>query len=432
MIPRRRFRSVLGPLLISLWFVLAWIRLLPPSKIRETLYHGVNRVISFRARVHVTIFARHETPVFHWLLTWRHTVVIAPQLARYHHWAYAHLAYSDVLSLYGAHQLFSHALPYITTPIEYPVLLGVFMWLAAWVPTVTGYFLVTGIALYIAAMGTYVHLSRRNPRLSLIFAATPLLLFYGLLNWDIFGIFLMVLAIDRYEGQCYDAAAVLFALAVFFKFFPIFYLPFVVIDLLRRGQSRIVKRGTGLFVVISLAINLPFIIGNWWNWSIFYVFNASRGLGADIWSNHWLHMRSTSLIDIVSLLVVLGIMVVSGWKVGRGMSVYQAAALTFAAFLIVNKVYSPQYTLWMVVYASFADWPTWTVVAMGVMGVLDYVNSFTVLRLISEHRGAWYAGHLFPWGIALRYLTLAATLVSALIRRSRARLTHRISFREVG
>lgn len=258
-----RVTVYLGSALLTLWFVWAWLRLLPPAAIRRTLYHGVNRVIPVQAHVAVTVVSPHQQPsqIFQWRFLWSHVVVIPPPLKAYHQWAYAHLAYSDIISLYGAHQLYTHALPYIVTPIEYPVLMGVFMWLTAWVPTVTGYFLATGVSAWAAAMSVYRWLWRRNRRLALAFAASPLLLVYGLLNWDIVGIFIMIMAIDRYDKEHYFWAAVLFAAAVFFKFFPIFYLPFIAVDLHRRGKSPVLRRMIGVFIGTAAVINIPFIVG---------------------------------------------------------------------------------------------------------------------------------------------------------------------------
>ncbi len=413
MMKKGRASVYVGAGILSLWYVWAWIRLVPPRAIRQTLYHGVNRIVPIAAHIQVTVVSptQQTSPLFHWLFSWHHAVVVPPALKAYHLWAYTHLAYSDILSLYGAHQLFTHALPYLSTPIEYPVLMGVFMWVMAWVPTVVGYFLATGIVLWAAAMGTYLWLWRQNRRVALAFAMSPLFLVYGLLNWDIVGIFLMIIAVDRYDKGRYDAAAIWFAASVFFKFFPIFYLPFIAIDLYRRGQSKTLGRMVWIFVGTSAVINIPFMVGNLWNWAIFWVFNAGRGIGADIWSNRWIHLTSVPLIDAVSLGAVLAAMVVTGWRVGRGLSPYQAAALVFLMFLIVNKVYSPQYTLWMVGFACVAEWPVWSIVVLSVAGLIDYVNSFTVLKLVSQGTGAWYAGNVFPFGIAVRYLALAATLV---------------------
>lgn len=133
----------LGAGVLSLWYVWAWLRLLPPRTIRQTLYHGVNKVIPIVAHIQVAVASpsQQTSPIFHWLFSLHHGVVVPPALKAYHLWAYAHLAYSDIISLYGAHQLYTHALPYFSTPIEYPVLMGVFMWVMGFAPTVVGFFL---------------------------------------------------------------------------------------------------------------------------------------------------------------------------------------------------------------------------------------------------------------------------------------------------
>lgn len=68
--------------------------------------------------------------------------------ATYGAWSWGHLAYSDVISLYYAFHLGNRALPYVHTRVEYPVLTGIFMWLAAWAPGVQGYFLASGLGLW--------------------------------------------------------------------------------------------------------------------------------------------------------------------------------------------------------------------------------------------------------------------------------------------
>ena len=54
----------------------------------------------------------------------------------YWRWAFAHHAYSDLLTLYGPRYLDgSHPIPYLQDRIEYPVLLGLALWLPSFVPS---------------------------------------------------------------------------------------------------------------------------------------------------------------------------------------------------------------------------------------------------------------------------------------------------------
>ena len=93
-----------------------------------------------------------------------------------------------------------------------------------------------------------------------------------------------------------------------------------------------------------------------------------------------------------------------------------ASAIAFGTFLVVNKVFSPQYMLWFLVLAILAEWPAWTYGAMAVAGLIDYVNSMTILHYMYPHSNAlgWYAYRLFPVGLAVRYITLLASTIAGI------------------
>lgn len=360
----RRRQWLIGSLAITIWYVWAFFRLMPP--------HGF----------------------------------LTSDLAGYWPWSYAHLAYSDIFALYRNHELWNHGLPYIQTPIEYPVLMGILMWIAAWAGSALGYYIVTAVFIWIAALIAYRWLVEWSPKTAWAFAFTPMLLTYGLLNWDVIGIFLMLWAVRLYERRRYDGAALAFAAAVFFKFFPIFYLPFVAISLWRRGERRTLGRMVALFAGAALVINVPFAVSNWQNWSLFYSYNAIRSVSTDVWNNVWIHISSVPLVDLLSFVLVLATFLWMARLVWKGGSLYQAAAVLFAAFLFVNKVFSPQYMLWLLGFGAIAGWPLWTMGLMSLSGVVDYVNSMAILHLYNAGSRAanWYAQNIYPLGLLMRYL----------------------------
>lgn len=344
-----------------------------------------------------------------------HTIVHGITLNHYRYWAFQHMAYSDIFALYKNHSLFNHALPYITTPIEYPVLMGVVMWIAGLATTALGFFTATTILIWISALFLHRWLVEWNPKTAWAFALTPMLLTYGLLNWDVMGIALMMWAIRLYHQKRYDSSAVMFAVAVFFKLFPVFYLPFIAAQLWRDGSRRQLGRMVALFSGASMVINLPFAVTNWANWSLFFNYNASRSVSSDIWNNLWVHISSVPMVDLISLTAVLATLVWTLGIVQRGGSVYHAAALLFAVFLLVNKVFSPQYMLWLFAYAALADWPIWSLGLLSLSGVIDYINSMAILHLV-EIRGAntaaiWYANTIYPLGLLARYAAVVLSPV---------------------
>jgi len=202
----------------------------------------------------------------------------AHPFAAYGPWSYGHLAYSDVISLYYAFHLGNHALPYVHTRVEYPVLTGIFMWLATWAPGVQGYFLASGLGLLACALGTLYFLHRIDWRFAWSFALCPLLLVYGLLNWDLLAIFFMVAGWAQLRARRYAWAGVLLSLGVWAKFFPIILLFYCVISLLRDPRHRVHARKMVLWSgMAALIVNAPFAVANVGNWDHFFVFNARRG-----------------------------------------------------------------------------------------------------------------------------------------------------------
>lgn len=345
-----------------------------------------------------------------WRLAPRGHLLMAPRaLPHYHRWAYRRLAYSDIVALYHTHHLYLHLIPYIQNRIEYPVVMGILMWLTSFAPGIMGYFTANAVIIWLSGMGSLVLLRRLVPNTYQWFAWTPLLLVYGLLNWDIVGIFLMILGWDLYVRQRYAWAAGMFSVAVFFKFFPVFILPFILVELYRDKKFQIITNMVAVFFVVSLIINLPFALTNFNNWSFFYSFNASRGVGADLWANHWVHALPVAVVDVASFVVVCATVVWQSQRVWKGHTVISATARLFAVFLIVNKVFSPQYMIWMMAFAILAEWPTPAYTWLTFGGIVDYLNSMTVLYLIKIHSSTlrWYGDRLFPLGLLMRYLGLA-------------------------
>ncbi len=338
--------------------------------------------------------------------------------AAYGPWAYGHLAYSDIMSLYYAFHLANHALPYVHTRVEYPVLTGIFMWLAAWAPGVHGYFLASALGLLACALGTLYFLYRIDSRFAWSFALCPLLLVYGLLNWDLLAIFFMVAGWAQFRARRYAWAGLLLSLGVWAKFFPIILLFYCVISLLRDRRHRVHARTMAVWAgVTALLVNAPFAVTNVGNWDHFFVFNARRGGGGGVL--YELHLASAlpiPAVDLLSGVLVLLAVVLLVPRVLGGSSPVAAAAVTLAVLLLVNKVYSPQYMLWLFVFGVIAEWPTWSVVLMSVAGVVDYADAMMVLYLSHTHSPAfpWFFRTLYPWNTALRNCSVALGLMRAL------------------
>src|SRR5215468_1121177 len=73
----------------------------------------------------------------------------------YRLWSFGALAYSDIIALHEDRGAQRHPIPYVEDRIEYPVLLGLGMWLpSVLAPGRAGYFALTFVLLAACALGT--------------------------------------------------------------------------------------------------------------------------------------------------------------------------------------------------------------------------------------------------------------------------------------
>lgn len=349
-------------------------------------------------------------------------IVIAQVVINYHTWLI-----SGPQHLYFLRGLNRHPLPYIDTRIEYPVLTGVFMTTAAALTHgMTDFLRLNSMMLGACAVGCTTVLWSTSRRAARIFALCPLLLVYSLANWDLLAILLMLLGWRAYLKQRYAAAGAWLALGVFAKLFPIFLLGACAVALVRRrqiGGGRVERNDLIRFgaaaVIASAVVNLPFAIPAFRNWLWFWTFNEGRNGNADLL--HWLHLLGTSSVS-TSNGVLTGIVLIAvlagAIAIWRGASVARTSALVFLVFMLMEKVYSPQYTLWVVVYGLLAEWDVWTIIALSLIGLVDDASAAVHIELVHVHAARsvnWFDTTISPREQGLRLLGTLAVGVAMLI-----------------
>lgn len=116
---------------------------------------------------------------------------------RYRFWSFQHLCYSDIIAMHGDRYLGGgHPLPYLEDRIEYPVLLGVLLWLPHWVPGgAAGHFTASYILLALCLLAALLALERTPGASPAWLGATPALALYAGLNWDLLPIALLAVAV---------------------------------------------------------------------------------------------------------------------------------------------------------------------------------------------------------------------------------------------
>ncbi|HWL90187.1 MAG TPA: glycosyltransferase 87 family protein, partial [Actinomycetota bacterium] len=203
-------------------------------------------------------------------------------------------------------------------------------------------------------VGTAWLLGRMSGRRAMWWSASPVLFLYAFHNWD-----LAVVAASVAGFWCWwrgrpAAAASCFGIGGALKLYPLLFLLPLVWERLRagdrRGAVRVGAAGVGTFAVV----NLPFIVLNAPGWAVAYRFQALRKPNYDsLWG-----VLGTSLdqgtITTLSTLAVVIVLVAVAWgseRRARRDGTYPflpACAAILAGFLMVSKVHSPQFALWLV------------------------------------------------------------------------------------
>jgi uncharacterized membrane protein len=296
---------------------------------------------------------------------------------------YPKLCYSDIAFLYrGRAGLADGGSPYAVTddqePLEYPVLTGGMMALAARVANAVDssadevgrsrtFFDVTAIMLAGLALATTWLVARtagRRPWDAALFALAPGLLLTAYINWDLLAVALTAGSMLAFARRRPLLAGLLLGLAIAAKFYPVVLLGPMLLLMVRTGRWAALGRYAGGAAVAWLAVNVP-VRAAWPDgWSAFYTLSADRPAGyGSIWYalSRSGHAIADDLLNKVALgsfaVLCLGIAALALFAPRRP-RVGQLAFLVVAAFAMTNKVYSPQYVLWMLALFPLAR-PRW-------------------------------------------------------------------------
>ncbi|MFQ3559631.1 glycosyltransferase 87 family protein [Streptomyces gramineus] len=342
---------------------------------------------------------------------------------------YTHACYSDIPHLYQGRGFADGLVPYFDKLpgdmdyLEYPVLTGVFMEVAAWLTPGSGsiqlqeqvyWFVNAGMLMICAAVIAVcvVRTQRRRPWDGLLVALAPAFALTATINWDLLAVALTAAAMLMWSRSRPLAFGVLLGLATAAKLYPVFLLGPLFLLCWRAGKWRDFFTAAGGAVVAWLAVNLPVMIFAFDGWSKFYTFSQERGVDFGsfwlIWAQNTTTPPSTTFVNnaatVLVLLCFLGIAALA-LMAPRRPRFAQLAFLVVAAFILTNKVYSPQYVLWLVPLAVLArpkwrDFLIWQACEvayfLGIWMYLAYTTSG------DAHKGL--PTHGYHWAIAVHLL----------------------------
>lgn len=286
---------------------------------------------------------------------------------------YTRMCYSDIPVLYTLRGFSQGMTPYLDTApgvqqFEYPVLTGVMAQIGAWLTPLFGgggigfyaaNVLMIGLLLVLTVVATGLAAGPR-PWDAVLIGAAPALLVTSTINWDALAVALVAVWLLLWSRRVVFWSGVVLGLAIAAKFYPVVFLGPMLLLCLRAGKLPSFGRMLLGTVVGWAAANVPVMLANFEGWATFYTFSEGRGQD---FGSPWLALSiagaeiPADAINAVGLglfaLLCAGLAVFI-LRVERRPRVAPMLFCVLAAFLLTNKVYSPQYVMWLVPLAVLA------------------------------------------------------------------------------
>ena len=324
--------------------------------------------------------------------------------------AYYEFCYSDTVPLYTAELLNLGKFPYKSswverdatgtprmqydgTPavryMEYPVLTGLYQYVSmALAKTYTAltklvsipvvaevvmFFNIAAFGLALAWMATVwatARLAGRRVWDAAIVAASPVLIFHAFTNFDALATACAAGAMLAWARRKPGFAGVLIGVGVALKLYPLLlFVPLLILGV-RTGRLREVGKTALAAVATWLVVNLPIMVLFPRGWAEFFILNTRRGddmdslynvvrsftgwAGFDPQLGFWQPPAVLNAVSAILFVLCCGAIAYIALTVKHRPRLAQLAFLVVAAFLLTNKVWSPQYSLWLVPLAALA------------------------------------------------------------------------------
>jgi uncharacterized membrane protein len=197
-------------------------------------------------------------------------------------------------------------------------------------------------------------------------ALSPLLVVHAYTNWDLFAVALAGAGLVAWQGKRPALAGVLLGLGTAAKLYPaLFFVPLLALCWRSRQLPAFGRAATGAAIAWS-AVNLPVAAAWPESWRRFVELNRERPADFDsLWYGASTLLNGSgspapqvNSLAAVAVLVALGAVLALGLLAPRRPRLPQLLFLAVAAFLLTNKVWSPQYSLWLLPLAVLAR-PSW-------------------------------------------------------------------------
>ena len=310
--------------------------------------------------------------------------------------SFKYMCYSDIGLLYEGRGLLQGNTPYLDSGnyqvLEYPVLTGWFLEFERLITVALGAPVGENLAdqakvdatalfvdvntvllgaLLLIAVWAQVRTVAERPWDAMMLAASPCVAAASLINWDLLVVALTAVGCMFWARRHPVLAGVFLGLGMAAKLYPGFLLGPLLLLCLRSKRMTDFGSMFGAFVISWGLVNLPVVILAPDAWLSFWSFNSDRGgdLGSIWYVLSLAGYQITHLNGIAAAVFLLacagigGLILLAPHRPRFG----AVAFLVIAVFLMTNKVYSPQYVLWLLPLLILARprWRDWWIFTAG-------------------------------------------------------------------
>ena len=346
---------------------------------------------------------------------------------------YVHACYSDLPALFEARGLSSNQWPFASddNSVEYPVITAMVMYVTSFAAnSPVGYFNINIFFLILLFIATVLVVRKIRPEFAYLVPIAPAMIASLFINWDLWAITTMMLAIYWFDRKQFLYSALLLGVSISTKFLPIFLLIPIVFIFWRENKIKEAVKYVAITFGIWLAINLPFAVTTPTGWWRFYKLNLDRGPD---WGSLWLALQQLGInftnlnyLSILLLLIAITTIAILLFEIKYTPSLASVAFFVVASVMLASKVYSPQYVLWLTPLAVIALTNKKDLHAFWLWQATELIYHIAIWQHLAQVTDARFGLGPTPFAI-LTLLRIGGTiyLVAVLARRAlEARNTH--------
>jgi hypothetical protein len=346
---------------------------------------------------------------------------------------YVHACYSDLPALFEARGLSTNQWPFASddNSVEYPVITAMVMYVTSFAAnSPVSYFNVNIFFLILLFIATVLIVRKIRPEFAYLVPVAPAMIASLFINWDLWAIATMMLAIYWFDRKEFTYSALLMGLSISTKFLPVFLLIPIVFIFWRENKIKEVIKYIAITFGTWLAINLPFAVTTPTGWWRFYKLNLERGPD---WGSFWLALQQLGInltnlnyLSVLLLLIALTTIAILLFELKYTPSLASVAFFVLASVMLASKVYSPQYVLWLTPLAVIALTNKKDLHAFWVWQATELIYHIAIWQHLAQVTDAKFGLGPTPFAI-LTLVRIGGTiyLMAVLARRAlRSRNTH--------